>query len=424
MKKALPFLLILLLLTGCATKKDTTDFKSYSAINAMIKEKDFFTARDAYNADKKKIAEPYSLILEAGLDNAFNRLEASNEKIDKVFKQYSDKVTDTVKLELLEIEQGNYGKLFEYKKASEVVTTMLQKYSALMTKDIEDDHRNTLIIWEALADQPKQEVIVKETTTIKMIRDKAQLTNLKVDQGDIAIDFIFDTGANFSTVTKTTAQKLNMKMLNGTIKVDAITGIVINSQLAICPEFTIGDIIVKNAVFLVFPDEALSFPQADYQINGIIGYPVIEALKEIQITLSDEFIVPKHPTPYNQQNMALDFLNPVIDLNGEYYTFDSGAVGTMLYTKYVDKYRDKIVGKYKEEDMEFGGAGGSLTKKGYVITFSTTINNKPVTVDEVQAFNEKISEKENHFYGNIGQDIIRQFNKMTMNFESMYIKFD
>ena len=27
-------------------------------------------------------------------------------------------------------------------------------------------------------------------------------------------------------------------------------------------------------------------------------------------------------------------------------------------------------------------------------------------------------------YGNIGQDLIKQFNKMTMNFDKMFIKFD
>jgi hypothetical protein len=31
------------------------------------------------------------------------------------------------------------------------------------------------------------------------------------------------------------------------------------------------------------PDEVLHIPQVDFQINGILGYPVIAALKEITI---------------------------------------------------------------------------------------------------------------------------------------------
>jgi len=425
MKKLYAFVCVAAVLAGCASKKDTQQsLEHYNEIYSQLKEKDFFKARDAFEKNKKHIAKPYSLVLQAELDNAFNRLESSNKNIELVFKEYANVVPDSIKLELLETEQGNYGKLFEYDKAHNVITKMLDGYTQFMTEDEEADYRNTLLIWSAFKDQPKQEVIVKETTTIKMIRDKAQLTNLPVRVGSTVIDFIFDTGANYSTVTQTTAKDLNMKMLNGTIEVGTITGLTVNSQLAICPEFSMGGIVVKNAVFLVFPDEALSFPQADYHINGIIGYPVIEALREIQITRNDEFIVPKKPTDYHIQNMALDFLNPVIDINGDYYTFDSGAVGTLLYTKYIDKYKDSIIGKYEETDLEFGGAGGMKSKKGYIIVFSPVISGKQLKIDEVRAFSEKIDDKENHFYGNIGQDVIKKFEKMTLNFESMYIKFD
>jgi hypothetical protein len=36
----------------------------------------------------------------------------------------------------------------------------------------------------------------------------------------------------------------------------------------------IGKIVVENVVFLVFPDDQLSFPQIGYKISGILGYPV------------------------------------------------------------------------------------------------------------------------------------------------------
>ncbi|RTZ46153.1 hypothetical protein EJ377_17055 [Chryseobacterium arthrosphaerae] len=46
----------------------------------------------------------------------------------------------------------------------------------------------------------------------------------------------------------------------------------------------------------MFADQALSFPQISYQINGILGFPVIEALKEVQLTQDDYFIVPEKET--------------------------------------------------------------------------------------------------------------------------------
>ena len=40
----------------------------------------------------------------------------------------------------------------------------------------------------------------------------------------------------------------------------------------------------KNVVFLVLDDEDISFPQIEYYINGIIGFPVIEAMDEVRIS--------------------------------------------------------------------------------------------------------------------------------------------
>src|SRR5690606_9511800 len=152
---------------------------------------------------------------------------------------------------------------------------------------------------------------------------------------------IFDTGANFSTVTESTAQKLKIHIMDTTvIDVGSITGTKVKSKIGVCPEFSMGDILVKNAVFLVMPDEALAIPQIPFQINGIIGFPVIEAMKEVQLTRSGEFIVPSERSADREQNMALSFLTPVIRLDEGNFTFDSGANSTMLYDNYFKKHKD------------------------------------------------------------------------------------
>jgi predicted aspartyl protease len=85
------------------------------------------------------------------------------------------------------------------------------------------------------------------------------LQNLTLTLDTLAIDFIFDTGANFSTVTETTAKRLNMRIMDtATIEVGSITSHKVRSKIGVCPEFNLGNIKVENAVFLVFPDEALA----------------------------------------------------------------------------------------------------------------------------------------------------------------------
>lgn len=341
-----------------------------------------------------------------------------------LFRDYSSRLPDSVKYALLNIKQANHGKLFEYKEAYRAISEMINKYSNLVTTEKSEDLKNTELIWSSLARQPPQVMIIKDNTDIKMKRDKEGLANLTVTHGTDSVDFIFDTGANLSTITESTAKKLQVTIVGSGIDVASVTGKNIKSKIGICPLINIGNITVENAVFLVFPDSALAIPQIQFQINGIIGFPVIEAMKEVQITQNNEFIVPAQRTTHHIQNMALDFLTPIICLDGDSYTFDTGADYTMLYELYFRKYKKQIEGNYKKLDLRFAGAGGDRIEKGYKIPFKAMVEGKPFIIDSVMVFSKNIKETENYFYGNIGQDLIKQFKKMTLNFESMFIRFE
>ena len=102
-----------------------------------------------------------------------------------------------------------------------------------------------------------------------------------------------------------------MKIIPVDIKVGTITGDKLLAKLAVCSKLTMGNIDLFNVVFLVLPDEALSFPQINYQINGILGFPLIESLKEIRITQDGHFIVPLvAQTTSKSSNMAMNGLTP------------------------------------------------------------------------------------------------------------------
>lgn len=418
-------MITLIIAVSCSSGKvdDKQSLEHFQYIHNVMEKKDFFKARDALN-NAVKLTAMHRLILEAGVDNAFNKPASSNNKIVKLFKNYSSQLNDSIKLELLELKQANHGRLFEYAAAAATIENIVSSYSYMLLNEQVHDHKNTLKIWQALKAEPQQQILIKGHTRMKMSRDKANLPNLEVSGAGVSTGFIFDTGANISTVTRTTAQKLGMKMLDATIEVGSITGGKVQSGLAVCPEMKIGNITVKNAVFLVFEDKDLAFPQIDYQINGILGFPVIEAMQEVQITTADEFIVPLKQSSYENQNMALDFLTPVIQIESEHFTFDTGATTTSLYRKYYEKHKVDIEQAYSETELRLGGAGGLKTFTGYKITFTPVVNGKRLKMEDVQLHKESIDEKDDFYYGNIGQDLIKQFSKMTINFNTMFIRFD
>ncbi len=276
----------------------------------------------------------------------------------------------------------------------------------------------------ALSDVPPQQIFFQGETLLALHKDMAGLNNITVSAGGDTLGFIFDTGANLSTVCLSVAEKMGMEIIPSEILVGSITGEKMPAQLAVCSQLSIGKIVVKNVVFLVFPDNQLSFPQIGYKISGILGYPVLEAFGEIQITREGTMIIPQEYSAFSEpSNMAMDGLTPLICLEGDPYTFDTGADHTMLYAAYYQDNREDIEENYKPEKIKFGGAGGMREFYGFVIDRSFNISGKEISVEGVHLLKEKIKETET-VYGNIGQDIMGQFGKMIMNFDQMFILFE
>jgi predicted aspartyl protease len=300
----------------------------------------------------------------------------------------------------------------------------LKDYKNLLSENEINEIENSLKIWFALENEPKQKTFIKDAVRLKMEKDKVGLNNLKVSNGKDSLNFIFDTGANLSTVPKSTAQLFGMKIIPVDIEVGTITGEKVPAQIAVCPEFKLDNIEILNSIFLVLDDNALAFPQIDYQIYGVLGFPVIEALREIQITRDGYFTVPKEETKNSfESNMAMDGLTPLIYINQRHFTFDTGADRTIFYHSYYIENQKEIDKNYKPEKISFGGAAGRKEFDGYVISVNINILDKEITLKDIQLLKEKIKNSET-VYGNIGQDLIKQFHKMTMNFDRMFIKFD
>ena len=333
-------------------------------------------------------------------------------------------MSDSLIFRIIEIKKDNAIKLFNYADAAKAIELMLNNYAAFLSEDKTNELKNELKIWSALKDEPAQKITKTQQQVIKMSQDKAGLKNLGISFSKDTIPFIFDTGANISTVTKSTAQKMNMKLIPVDIEVGSITGGTVNAQLGISMEFKLGDIEIHNAVFLVFNDSSLYFPHIEYQINGILGFPVIEALEEIQITQDDYFIIPESNTNRNfKKNMDFDELTPLIYIDQMHFTFNTGADKSMLYSTYYHKNKESIDENYQLTKLKYGGAGGVVETEGFNIDFRFQLAEENISLPETMLL-IRPRKSEEKVYGNIGQDVIGHFNRMTINFKQMFIKFD
>lgn len=422
---SITILLSLLVLIGVARSvSDDRSLVHFHIVDSLAAGKDFFAARDYYAAQKGKMGEFHQLWAEAVIDNAFNRLAQSNQKINTLFEKYDSRLTDSVKYVLYDIKQSNHSKLYEYRDALEAQRIVLNRYSRFLKKSDREDAENSKLFWQLLANQPKQTVELSGDTRIPIVHDKLGLSNLMVGNGKDSMLFVFDTGANMSVITESKAAQYGVVCSDSVVDINSITGKKVKAKLGICPLLSFGNVKVYNSAFIVFPDSVMLIHPVEFQINGVIGFPIMSALKEIQLTQADELVVPKITSKSNEQNMALNDLSPLIRLNNEVYTFDTGASSTMLYEAYFNKHKKEIEGVYHQADIKFGGAGGAISKRGYQIIFIPTVNNERVRLSKVEVLTKNVMDGKEDIYGNVGQDLIKKFYKMTLNFESMFIKFE
>ena len=410
------FIAVFLTLLACRSSEDDR----FPALYSLLDQKNFFQAQMLYQTYQDELSGTERDFTEAILDNAFNRIEASQGRIDELLNK---DLPDSLRQVLYDLNRDNAIKLYNYRGAKAAVDTLLSRYQNILTDEDVSDYQNDRALWAALEGTPPQTVTINERTDLPMAKDRAGLSTLTVSaQGD-SLNFIFDTGANLSTTSQTVARQLGMKLIPASIAVGSITGNKVSAALAVCEQLTLGNISLQHVVFLVMPDEALLVEPIDYQIYGILGFPVIEALGEVQITQDGHFVVPQQASAFaGDANLAMDGLTPLICLEGKPFTFDTGANTTVLYQAFYQERQEAFDAQYPPDTISFAGAGGAISRDGYVIKHTFDVSGRPVTLPEVQLLKEKVKPEET-VYGNIGQDIISQFDTMTLNFDEMFIQF-
>lgn len=425
MKQAFALLALIFLIATC-TKHQNKGVER-NMIHLLQNQK-YFELRNVFNEYKHVVDEQISLQVEAFLLNTFNQNSLSNQKIDNLINNYQLILTDSLKGELLILKADNYHKLFEYNKAYEVNNEFLQKYTSSFDSAKIADVNNMQKIFEPLINIAPQKVIINTDNIIPITRDAAGLMNVNVSLKDSTYSFIFDTGAGMPVIKRSFAEQLGIKMLETNIDVNSATGIVVKSSLAVIDSLSIGNILVLNSVFLVLEDYMLEFPQINYFPDAAIGFPIMEEFKEFTISKDDTLYIPLTPNHSEMANMRLNGLSPNVYLyNGKdtlEYAFDTGATKCHFTSDYYNKYKEEITAMAQLDTITTGSAGGMLDHEAYKLDSTSIFIGDNMAVLKGSYVHTNHMETFKDVYGNLGQDLIKQFNSMTLNFEDMYMKFD
>ena len=363
---------------------------------------------------------------EGVLANREGRLDESITLLEKVVPQIraSNPMHAAVALHLL---ADGYVKSFRYNDAIHAYQDLLDNFAGQLDKaerqSTTDDYGAALL----LKDIPPQTISFEGPVDLTTHRNSVLGTidtDLTVD--GVTASWVLDTGANFSTVSASFAQRLGVRLAKGTAQTQGITGAENKMHVAVLPELKLGGATVRNVVLLVLEDSSLNVPSGEksrYQIQAILGYPVLRALERVTFTKDGHFLAsPGAPGPGSGARLYMNLLMPLLQCKVEgrdvVFSFDSGANTSFFSVRYSREFASQLRG-VQERPYGMGGAGGfKKMLVPYLPQASLGIGSTTAILTHVPVL-PKLGTDSDKLFGNLGRDLTDPYRSFTMDFVNM-----
>jgi hypothetical protein len=169
-------------------------------------------------------------------------------------------------------------------------------------------------LYQSLADVPPQTIAFGEDVATRASHNPLGSWDVPVEVNGHEAKWIFDTGANLSTVTESEAAKLGLALRDSSAYVKGSTDKKNPLRLAVAHDLRFGNARLSNVVLLVLPDQTLYVGPLKYQIRGILGLPVLRALGCVGISAKGEVRIERKETgAAGAPNLFLDEWNLIVE---------------------------------------------------------------------------------------------------------------
>jgi hypothetical protein len=320
----------------------------------------------------------------------------------------------------------DYVKLYRYHDAAQALDHLLRDFSASVDKtelESTQDDWNTLRL---LKDAPPQTVTIGGPIDLPTHRnDMLDTIDARLLVAGVTQSWILDTGANFTAVSATFARRLGVQVSKEKAQTKGITGAENDLRVAVLPELPLGGATVRNVVLIVLNDESFDVPvgQSRYQINAVLGYPVLHALQRVTFTHDGHLLAgPDSPSAANGATLYMKELMPLLECTvagrPALFSFDTGADRSLFSVRYYREFRGQFAG-LSPKPYAFGGAGGVRRLMAhYLPQVELGIGSAPVTLRNVPVV-PALGTDTDKVFGNLGRDVTNSYSSFTIDFTNM-----
>jgi predicted aspartyl protease len=364
------------------------------------------------------------------LANRRNRLHESLRLLEPLFGKPATLLTPEQRRVGLRTMADNCFKLFRYGDAADAYTRLLDELAPTASEQERNQVRGSLRLVELLRAAPAQTLRMESAFIVPTKRNAVGLIEAPVQIGGRMERWALDTGANISTLTRSRATRLGLTLSTGTAPVVGLGGRRVQCHVAVIPELRIGRAEFHHVATLVIDDKEFYIPEVKFQMEALLGYPVLAALGRISFYADGHFGANPGSGSADAQGapLLLEELTPLVaagtSKGPRLFTFDTGAANTFLTAPYWREHREEFAG-LEEGKLEIGGSGGTQTIPSYTAAHVTLLFGRtPISIDDVSVLKEPRPGGREYFYGNLGQDAMRKLRNFTLDFRAMRLSVD
>ena len=387
----------------------------------------YFRFESYYSACRNRLPGKYQVYFDIFHCDLFGYPELLEEQDQLLLGKYYDELTESEKIEYHFIKISHYRKKYEYNKAYAEVIKLEQ-----FTEKINPFRKGDLQQYRATFSSLQR---VPPTTVTKPAYDSIQLEKIwanlyiPVSINGNMINFVFDTGSEKSLISKSSAVKFGLKILETETEITGTTGARAETNLGIAEQVMIGNTIYENAVFEVIEDSLLGVPEYDFYFDGLIGLNLLYPLRSVTLTSSNAFITMRDTVHHVRNNLALFNFNNRVAISFRDDTipvkFDTGAYMSIFNKHFYELYDIFLCESGTTKSFEYGGIGGGRSTFNMVQldTMALAVYNDSVLLEGTRIHSKYIHADTVTYFGLLGLDFAGHFNEITMNFSPNSIEY-
>ncbi len=204
---------------------------------ALYRKRDYFELRKRLGGipDATPSGSAELRFLAAAVQHAFNRPAASNRTL--IALATGSELPAELAREARRLRMANHIRRYEYAQALSVARESLRDPAVARSPRAQSDVRNTALLLSALADVPPQGVVIGKRSRLSLRLDR----RVPVEIGGEQLRLSIDTGANFSVLMRSEAERVGLAIRKTALQVDTATGKKVGADVAVANRVGLGN---------------------------------------------------------------------------------------------------------------------------------------------------------------------------------------